>query len=100
MVYSIVRGSEYFRVCVALVVRMRKGINEKKGKKSSQSVDQKFIQKRGGKERESGYHRDNKKTRASSTRERMIHRFLKFGTERQRPSLALDPVYPSTSLQK
>jgi len=32
MVYSIVRGSEYFRVCVALVVRMRKGIKKKKKK--------------------------------------------------------------------
>ena len=34
MVYSIVRGNEYFRVCVALVVRMHKGINEKKRKKT------------------------------------------------------------------
>jgi hypothetical protein len=73
---------------------MREGI---KKKKSSQGVDQKISQKKRKKrKRVRIYHRDDKKTRASSTRERMIHRFfLKCGTQRQRSSLALDPVHSS-----
>ena len=64
-------------------------------KKKVRKVSTRKSVKREEEKRESGYHRDDKKTRASSMTERMIHRFLKCETQRQRPSLALDPVYPS-----
>ena len=89
MVYSIVRGGEYFQ-SVGGVGGQKCASSEKN--KSSQSVDQKIIQKSGRKERESGYHRDDNKT---AREKELIHRFLNWGTLRQRPSLALDPVHPS-----
>jgi len=63
---------------------MSKGIKKKKFARCRPENQSKGRRQRGGKERESGYHMDNKKTRASSTRERMIHQF-KCGTQRQRP---------------